>query len=145
VVATLFSETGILPLRFRRVLLAIAYLVYLLRLPHNHYVHAAMQESKSLLRSGFPCWIADLNCVVSHLPGALPCDTHVEDMDIDQLLSLQKAIVRRCDDHLDDVLMASIKCSMIRGRLELSMIGGRGNIVRRMHHYLELTVFPRAP
>ena len=34
--ATLFTETGILPLRFRRAKLAIGYLLYLMRLPPSH-------------------------------------------------------------------------------------------------------------
>ena len=29
-----------------------------LPVPGTHYAHLAMQESKSLLRNGFPCWIA---------------------------------------------------------------------------------------
>ena len=54
-------ETRLQPLRCRRVILAVSCLIYLLRLPDNHYAHIALQESKSLLRDGFPCWIADLN------------------------------------------------------------------------------------
>ena len=61
-------ETRLLPLRCRRVILAVSCLIYLLRLPDNHYAHIALQESKSLLRDGFSCWIADLNWVISHLP-----------------------------------------------------------------------------
>ena len=64
-----------------RVNLAIAYLVYLRCLPDMHYAHAALRESISLLRKGFPCWIADLNWVISHLPGSDVYETHVEDMD----------------------------------------------------------------
>jgi hypothetical protein len=80
---------GILPLRFQRVILAVAYLVYLMQLPVNHYAHVARQEStKSLLRNGVPCWIADLNGLFFpsqlvffplHLPGGLALDTHVVD------------------------------------------------------------------
>ena len=87
------------------------------RLPVNHYAHVAMQESKSLLRNGFPCWIADLNWVLSHLPGWLALGTHIGNMDISQLLSLQKAVVRRCDGHLCDVLLNSTKCSPAHRRL----------------------------
>jgi hypothetical protein len=144
VIATLFSETGLLPLRFRRVILAVAYLIYLLQLPHHHYAHLALQESKSLLRNGFPCWIADLNWVISHLPGGPgnSSDAHVERMDVGQLLSLQKELVRQCDEHLRDVLMTSTKCSLIRGRLELDTIGMGMISIRKMCHYLALPVNP---
>ena len=142
VVATLFSETGFLPLRFRRVNLAIAYLVYLRRLPDMHYAHAALRESISLLRKGFSCWIADLNWVISHLPGSDVYETHVEDMDGGQLLSLQKGLVKRCDAHLQRVLNESVKCLMVRGRLDLDTKGRRIPVVRKMRHYLTLPVVP---
>ena len=76
---------GILPLRFpsQHVSLEVAYLVYfkLKQLPVNHYAHMAKQVSKSLLHNRFqvPCWIADLNWVISHLLGGLALDTF-EDM-----------------------------------------------------------------
>ena len=78
-------ETRLLPLRCRRVILAVSCLIYLLRLPDNHYAHIALQESKSLLRDGFSCWIADLK--LGHFPS-----------------SLQKAIERSCDEHLYGIL-----------------------------------------
>ena len=142
VVAALFTETGLMPLRFRRVILAIAYLVYLMRLPVDHYAYGALQESKSLLRNGFPCWIADLNWVISHLPGGLAGSPDVADMDIPQLLSLQKEIERRCDVHLKDVLMGSTKCYLLKGRLELGASGGPMSVVRKLRHYLVLPVIP---
>jgi hypothetical protein len=80
--APLFTETGILPLRYRRVTLAIACLLYLLQLPPAHYAYAALQESISLLRKGYSCWIADINWVLHHLPGAdsAPNVSNVENM-----------------------------------------------------------------
>ena len=74
--ATLFTETGIMPLRFHCAMLAIGYLIYLLQLPHSHYAYAALQESKSLLSGGFSCWIGDLNWVIWHLPPKSSCRKH---------------------------------------------------------------------
>ena len=145
VLAPLFSETGILPVRFRRVVLAVGYLAYLLQLPDHHYARVALQESMSLLRRGFPCWVADLNWVLSHLPGGLAGDVHhahVEDMNVTQLLSLQMSVVKSCDEHLNRVLMDSTKCSLLRGRLELGANGGGSNVVRVMRHYLALPIIP---
>ena len=52
--AMLFTETGILPLIFCYVKLAIGYLIYLLQLPHSHYAYAALKESIHLLLAGCP-------------------------------------------------------------------------------------------
>jgi hypothetical protein len=142
VLATLFSETGILPLKFRRVNLAIAYLIYLLQLPGSHYAHLAMLESKSLLRNGFPCWIADLNWVISHLPGGGDYEAHVEEMDSVQLLALQKSLERQCDTHLHSILHYSAKCPMLKGRSELDRNGRLTHVVRKMRHYLTLPAIP---
>lgn len=138
VLATLFTETGILPLRFRRANLAIAYLIYLLQLPESHYAHVALRESKSLLRKGFPCWIGDLNWVISHLPGegASALDIHVENMDRVQLLSLQKSVEHRCDAHLYSILIVSPKCLLLRGWLELD------GVVHKLQHCLMLPIIP---
>ena len=48
-IATLFMETGLMPLRVQHVQFAISYLMHLLQLPHCHYAYAALQESKELL------------------------------------------------------------------------------------------------
>ena len=60
--AALFSEKGISRLGFRHIIV-VAFLVYLMQPPGNHYAHMAMQESKSPLRNRvffffFNFWIA---------------------------------------------------------------------------------------
>src|ERR1700722_9263264 len=116
--ATLFMETGILPLRFRRATLAIGYLIYLLQLPHSHYAYAALQESKALLLAGVPCWIGDLNWVIGHLPGQY-LQIHVETMSHTELLNLQKDLVHTCDRVLQSLVDSSPKCVLLRGWLEI--------------------------
>ncbi|THU75519.1 hypothetical protein K435DRAFT_910835, partial [Dendrothele bispora CBS 962.96] len=45
VLAILFSETGLLPVRYRRLQLALSYLEYLIQLPHHQYAYAAFHRS----------------------------------------------------------------------------------------------------
>ena len=63
-------------------------------------------------------------------------------MEVPQLLSLQKAILRHCDNHLQDMVLTSVKCVMIRGRLDLDINRGRMNVIRKMRHYLEIPIIP---
>ena len=76
--AALFSEKGILRLGFRHISV-VAFLIYLMQPPGNHYAHMAMQESKSPLRNrvfiflflfNCQCWIAlaDLELSDSETP-----------------------------------------------------------------------------
>ena len=48
-VATVFSEKEILPLRFQRLIMVVAYLLlYLMQLPNNHYMHIRRCRSLNL-------------------------------------------------------------------------------------------------
>jgi hypothetical protein len=142
--APLFTETGILPLRFRRVTLAVAYLMYLLQLPPTHFAYAALKESISLLRKGYSCWIADLNWVIHHLPGArsTPSGVDVENMNRSQLRGLQNTLEEWCDAHLCQELLASPKCAMLVGRYGLAVDRVGPHPTRKLRHYLALPTVP---
>ena len=128
VLASLFLEAGLLPLSGVVVLswrLHISFICCGCLNPDNHYPHIALQESKSLLHDGFPCWIADVNWVISHLPGGLclPCWGH-----------------GCCSAHLPPegdrtelwwaLIWHFVKFSLLRSRLDLGMNGGVNGIVR---------------
>ncbi|KAK0447716.1 hypothetical protein EV421DRAFT_1787771 [Armillaria borealis] len=66
-VAFLYSETGITPLPYRRLLLALRYFRYLLLLPDRHYSHLAVSVALDLACQGKPSWISDLLHVFSRL------------------------------------------------------------------------------
>ncbi|KAG6884897.1 hypothetical protein C0992_005614, partial [Termitomyces sp. T32_za158] len=63
----LFSETGILPLKYRRVILATKYLTYLLSLPPTHYASSALCDSLDLAWAQQLSWAADLAAVLDGL------------------------------------------------------------------------------
>ena len=137
--ATLFTETGIMPLRFHCTKLAIRYLAYLGQLPSSHYVYAALQESKSLLAAGFPCWIVDLNWVIAHLPGEGLHHVHVENMSPQNLLTLQDSLKRACDHFLQSFIDGSPKCVLLRRQLEMD---GMVHVTRKLRHYLADPIIP---
>jgi hypothetical protein len=58
--APLFTELGILPLRFRRVILALRFLKYLMSLPDTHLAHVALSDSMAN-RDG--SWILHGSCI----------------------------------------------------------------------------------
>jgi hypothetical protein len=68
VIAILFSETGIIPLRYRRLSFAIGYLSHLMLLPPTHLAGVAYRDSVQITRDGLPCWLSDLSYALSHLP-----------------------------------------------------------------------------
>ena len=70
--AILFSETGIVPLSYRRAALALRYLSYLVQRPQYTLVACAMRESSSLAERGYPSWVSEMHHVLHKLCGPAP-------------------------------------------------------------------------
>ncbi|PBK82877.1 hypothetical protein ARMGADRAFT_1019482 [Armillaria gallica] len=70
-VAFLYAETGITPLPYRRLLLALRFCRYLLLLPDRHYGHLALDVALDLARRGKPSWMSDLLHVCHRLAPAV--------------------------------------------------------------------------
>jgi GTP:adenosylcobinamide-phosphate guanylyltransferase len=126
VLAVLFTETGIMPLRFRRVLLAVSYLAYVLRLSQSHYARSAYEESLVLARRGLQCWVTDLRWVVSSLPGpsrVVLTELHFYDPEL--LQKLQKFIADACNKYIcSNVLkkMLNVDCCGAVMEVRISMV-----------------------
>ncbi len=65
--AVLFTETGLWPIRYRRVFLALQYLAYILR-KRPLLTLLALQESVTLYLNGKASWTSDLLHVLRRLP-----------------------------------------------------------------------------
>ncbi|KAE9403489.1 hypothetical protein BT96DRAFT_814910, partial [Gymnopus androsaceus JB14] len=63
----LFSETGLIPIRYHRITLALGFLVYLLGLPWAHLANTALKNAFSLSNRGHANWINDLVTVLYSL------------------------------------------------------------------------------
>ncbi|KAF8211814.1 hypothetical protein K438DRAFT_1569073, partial [Mycena galopus ATCC 62051] len=69
VIAPLYTETGLMPLRFRRVILALNHLRYLTTLKNTgRYVRLAEEDSVNLSDEGKASWVMDLQYVIHNLP-----------------------------------------------------------------------------
>jgi hypothetical protein len=55
-----FTELGLIPLRFRRLILAVGYLRYLVSLPPGHYTHIALHGSHTPFLAGQQGYLMDL-------------------------------------------------------------------------------------
>jgi len=61
VIAPLYTESGIMPMAPRHVLLALRYLLYLIHLPNKNYSFMALQQSENLRNADSPSWLTDLD------------------------------------------------------------------------------------
>jgi hypothetical protein len=66
--APLFTELGLLPIQYRRLILTLRYLGYLAALPPTHYAHVVLEDSYSLYKAGGQGYWMDLVYALGKLP-----------------------------------------------------------------------------
>ncbi|KII91974.1 hypothetical protein PLICRDRAFT_36739 [Plicaturopsis crispa FD-325 SS-3] len=133
--AVLFTETGVLPIRYRRIILALGYLKYLIALPPNRFAWSAFMDSVRLARLGHRCWLNDLRAVLALLPN--PVVTTIEEMT--EAASVEKiidAVTNSCERSLQRVIDTSPMTGLLRNRVEIDEDGGEPKLtVLYFRHY----------
>ncbi|KAF8059047.1 hypothetical protein FPV67DRAFT_1521050 [Lyophyllum atratum] len=136
--AVLFSETGLMPIRYRRVLLALKYLLHILDLPLDRLVVRAMSESYHLALRGLGSWFTDMKTVLANLPVPvlwfLP-DGGLTRQGVEELIL---RVERSAEEWIDNVISSSDKTrDLLSDRLEMD--GDR--LVKKVmtfRHYLRV-------
>lgn len=130
-----------MPVRIRRLLLALGRLQYMVGLNPNRVVHSALLDSIALLRVGKSGWASDLTIMLQRLPTAI-------EVSPDELLSaksieaLVKKIVTVVDADLQRDIDNLVKTHMLRNRLEPGEDKTLRLVTRRLRHYLVLVAVP---
>ena len=107
--APLFTKTGVMPLRFQQVQLALGYLSYISQLSLHHYTAATLQESLSMLRLLHPCWLGDLKWVLEHLPGSHSLTLTEQHLHHPDLLDKQQhSIASAADEYLHSCITPAL-------------------------------------
>ncbi|RDB17742.1 RNA-directed DNA polymerase from mobile element jockey [Hypsizygus marmoreus] len=131
--ALLYTETGLVPIRYRRVTLVLKFLSYLLIQPPTTYAAAAYRDTLDLANAALPGWLSDLRRALACLPVPVLLDT--PDLQSVQGVSAVVANVHAsCDEWLQGFIDISPKTHLIRSR-------ARGdNTVLKFRHYLHIPV-----
>ncbi|KAG6808385.1 hypothetical protein H0H92_004307, partial [Tricholoma furcatifolium] len=118
--APLHTETGILPIRYRRTILALKYLEYVLELPATHYAALALRDSVDLAAHDKQSWAGDLVKVLSTLQCAgvpTPVAARLDALlDAERVAELASLVLLRCEDGLQGVLDNSSRLYLLRSR-----------------------------
>jgi hypothetical protein len=111
----LFTETGLLPLRYRRLMLALRYMSYLVKLPPQHYANAAFWDSVDLACHGRNSWFAELHRICAALPHPVNFPLHNFANNATHAVVLVEESAHRM---LADKVQNSAKVYLRRDRLE---------------------------
>ena len=124
--AVLFSETGIWPIKYRRVHLALKYLCYLLQLDKRRPAsNALLSESIMLARKGQLCWINDLRIVLSRLYVPVHLDISA-DLQVAAVEIAMKDVEKSMEAWIDHEIGTSSRVSgLLVGRMEMDSDTGK--------------------
>lgn len=113
-----FSETGVLPLAYRRIILAVRYLKYVLARPPHHLVACALRECELLYLAGAPSWLGDLAVVINRIPTywTRPLWSPLG-LDVEAAALLIEDITMAAKLHVQDAIDDSSKGLLLHGRL----------------------------
>jgi hypothetical protein len=137
--AILFSETGIWPIRYRRVYLALKNLRYWLELDTDRPARNALEESIKLARAKKISWINDLRLVLSRL--YVPVQLEIsEPVDVPLIEEAMQLVKKSMEAWIDNEIESSVRTKeLLAGRLEVD--SDTGKLVKKsldFRHYLRV-------
>jgi hypothetical protein len=136
----LWTETGILPIRYRRLLLALSYLLYIVRNPGERWVWKALRAAVTLDFRGRPNWVSDLRKVLRGLPFPCSIPTLEEWTDPRVVEELMKEVRKGALTEIQREFDGSSKLYLLHGRLDNGEEEGRRKVVvtSKLRDYLRL-------
>lgn len=137
-IAPLFTETGIMPLRVRRLLLDLRHLVYFLGLNDDTYARAALNSSIELSAKGKKSWVKDLIKAASRLPFHTPTLVLTRSTSIKDIEDYAELVEKLMLDWLQDEIDSSDKLYLLQGRREPIKDKRPAQVISCMRHYLTM-------
>ena len=137
-IAPLFTETGIMPLRVRRFQLVLKHLIYFLGLKNTDYARAALNSSLELAAGGKKSWVSDLIKAATRLPFRCPELVLTDTTSIRDVEIYAKLVDQLMLEWLQDAIDSSDKLYLIQGRIEPQKDKPPTQITSKMRHYLTM-------
>ncbi|KAJ7069239.1 hypothetical protein C8F01DRAFT_976823 [Mycena amicta] len=138
--AALYTETGLMPIRFRRAGLALGYAKYLLNahtLEVGNIPHLAYLDTIDLARNGESGWAGDLRIAL----GSLPCPVEMEWDNLlseDKIATLITAVRDSCETYLRTEIYKMTKSQFLKGRKEEVAAGRMAEVMLYRREYLRI-------
>ncbi|KAJ6501046.1 hypothetical protein C8R47DRAFT_970532 [Mycena vitilis] len=137
-IAPLFTETGIMPIRVRRLLIVLKHLQYFLGLDKEHYARAALDSSLQLAARAKKSWAKDLITAASRLPFQCPELILTNATSIEYVKDYAKSVEKLMMEWLQQSIDSSDKLYLLHGRLEPQKDKPPTLVTSKMRHYLTM-------
>ncbi|KAF8240369.1 hypothetical protein L208DRAFT_1233446 [Tricholoma matsutake] len=136
-ITPLFTETSLVPLRFRRIILTLGYLHYLTSLPTEHYAKKAYMDSVRLAKENKASWTMDLQYIFLNLPFHVPLPDleSITPLQVDEVTKLFKV---KMEAYIQSELEASPKLYLLQNRLEPDKDCPPSHKTLHFRHYLSV-------
>jgi len=142
--APLFSELGLIPLRFRRLLLALRYLQYLVTRPKNQLAYEALLSSADLRSKGIPSWLGDLDWVLQTLsPRNIRLPMSLDSLTPDLFATLTKGVLNAASETIELDIRSRSSLYLLDDRREPLKDGKYMRRVITYRRYLSAVTVPK--
>ncbi|KZV76683.1 hypothetical protein PENSPDRAFT_569544, partial [Peniophora sp. CONT] len=133
----LFTELDVAPIRYRRAVLSLKYLDYVMHRPQTHLVYAAFCDSLDLYAHGQPSWIGDIAISLSRLdiPVHLPSPALLVR---DVVSALTATVHRSMKGWMKRTIKESPRLHLMRDRLEPARQGPARRVLMMFRQYLRV-------
>lgn len=135
--APLHTETGLVPLKFRRLELALRFVGYLCQRPVDSYAAAAYREAVQLSMAGQKGWLMDIAYVAQSLGLNVQLES-LWDLDTEGVKLLQSRLQQCLRTSLNDAISSGHKTYLLQGRLEPQSDGTLRHETMCLRHYLQV-------
>src|ERR1700678_1160037 len=117
-----FTETGLLPLKFQRLLVALNYLNYLVNLPPSRLARKALEDSITLDKCSKHSWVRDLRTTIANLTPAVTFPD-LGNLNVGLVNNLLKGEQSSIKLALQNELKSNQKLYLLHHRLEINPEG----------------------
>jgi hypothetical protein len=138
----LFTELGLIPLRYQRLIIALRYLRYLVGLAHDHYTWLALQDSYRLFLDDKQGYWMDLVYALGRLPVPIHLPALTE-LTSGKCEALGKSVYTAAMKHLEHQVAKSPRLYLLRDCLEPVKDEPPRPITTRLRHHMTLVVNSR--
>lgn len=135
--APLHTETGLVPLKYRRLELVFRYLDYLQQRPADTYAAAAFAEAQSLAQDGHKGWLMDILYVAQDI-GLGVALAELINPTAEMVAALQTRLRSHLTLSLQDAISSSRKAYLLHDRLEPQQQGTCKREIMCLRHYLHV-------